>query len=248
MSATAAPKKLAIQKEELEELVRKGYTNAQIGIELGKAECTIAKYKTIYGIRSRRCRAEEQSKAGEITKEKLLQMQEEGKTTIEIAEEFDVTPQTIINKRKAFGIPQMKRGAKRKKKEVTEKEIQKMDEEEKIITLIDNGYLKKEVEEKLNTSTATINRVLKKNGINLNERKKNEKIERKVKKGFKELYKKEYGKQYQICPMCGKVIVEYPGATWAYTIVKPNGDKIKVCRWNCQMKYEKGEEPTYVQR
>lgn len=247
MSATAAPKKLAIQKEELEELVKKGYTNAQIGIELGKAECTIAKYKTIYGISRKRCR-EEQSKAGEITKEKLLQMQEEGKTTIEIAEEFDVTPQTIINKRRAFGIPPMKRGVKQKKKEVTEKEMQNIDEEEKIITLIDNGYIKEEVKEKLNISTSTINRVLKKNGINLRERKKNEKIERKVKKGFKEMYKEEYGRKYQICPMCGKVIVEYPGEGWAYKIAKPNGDKIKVCRWNCQMRYEKGEEPTYVQR
>ena len=94
-------RKFTIDTEKLTKLVKQGKTDSEISIELNCSYSTIGKYRRLLGLKANVRRV---GKKILIDRDKLIDLTNQGKTNQELAKLFNVSPLSIKQAIKRFGL------------------------------------------------------------------------------------------------------------------------------------------------
>ncbi|MCM1265750.1 MAG: LuxR C-terminal-related transcriptional regulator, partial [Candidatus Gastranaerophilales bacterium] len=110
-----------ITKEQIQELLEQGKTRDEICKILGIKRNTLSTKITEFGLNKKG--QTQKDNASKITKELLIQYIAEGKTNEEIAEIFNVSKSTVLNKKNKFGLVSDKKLSRQANEDITEQDI-----------------------------------------------------------------------------------------------------------------------------
>ena len=121
-------------KELIEKGLQSGKTIEELCELYGMSKNALSKFIAEHNLTLKKQSSQQNSP--EITKELLEQYIAEGKTLNEIAEIFNVSRSTILNKKTKFNIASPRKNSRNSYKTITADEINKMLKEEKMYTLV----------------------------------------------------------------------------------------------------------------